>query len=141
MIIERKYVGFGIIYDCDPLAREVIKKAFSAYPDEDLYRFIEGLYELPVAQFDFDTAVPGDIYQTLLREFAKLDESSPYDNGYTFRDVDSVVSDSSRKGTAIKLTLYHGGKHMYDTYIPREIIGFITVENKDGHFTLIDKWD
>lgn len=66
----------------------------------------------------------------------KLDEISPYENGFTYQEVSSVVTLPSREGNELQMILVND-------YVdcPRRIVEVITIEHGNGKTSLIPSWD
>ena len=88
------------------------RKDFSPYINLSLYNA------------DLGCGLPGEMFIRLLEEFNKLDESSPYDNGLTYRDVTTVIFEPSRKGSAIKLIMK---RQKFE--LPERVVQVIAIEN------------
>ena len=107
MIIERKYVPFCMLAHRDKEAWEIFEKAFNeSYPVEDRDRIWDMLRPQCLAQKDMGWCFYklGDV----IEGFEKLDLEKPYDNGFTYKDVNEtrIVSRSyeeSEEGLTIAL--------------------------------------
>ena len=107
MIIERKYVPFCMLAHRDKEAWEIFEKAFNeSYPAEDRDRIWDMLRPQCLAQKDMGWCFHklGDV----IEGFEKLDLEKPYDNGFTYKDVNEtrIVSrnyEKSEEGLTIAL--------------------------------------
>ncbi len=107
MIIERKYVPFCMLAHRDKEAWEIFEKAFNeSYPVEDRDRIWDMLRSQCLAQKDMGWCFYklGDV----IEGFEKLDLEKPYDNGFTYKDVNEtrIVSrnyEESEEGLKIAL--------------------------------------
>ena len=89
MIIERKYVTFAKLCESDPLSKDIIERVFNeSYSDYKRDEIWESLKYLCLYQRDMSWAMCK--IGELLDGFDKLDKSNPYDNGYTFDDVNDA---------------------------------------------------
>ena len=89
MIIERKYVSFISLINTDEKAKEIFFNAFNkSYPPEDRERIFSILAYLCLYERDMGWCFKylGDV----IDGFSKLDIESPYDNGFSYSDVNDV---------------------------------------------------
>lgn len=89
MIIERQYVNFNTLINTDARAKEIFINAFNkSYPLEDRERVFNMLANLCLYQREMGWCFAniGDI----IDGFSKLDEEYPYDNGFSYSDVNDV---------------------------------------------------
>lgn len=89
MIIERKYVSFNVLINTDEQAKEIFITAFNnSYPPEERQRVFETLSPLCLYEREMSWCFSklGDI----IDGFSKLDEENPYDNGFSYGDVNDV---------------------------------------------------
>ena len=89
MIIERKYVSFISLINTDEKAKEIFFTAFNkSYPPEDRERIFSELAYLCLYEREMSWCFEylGDV----IDGFSKLDIESPYDNGFSYSDVNDV---------------------------------------------------
>lgn len=89
MIIERKYVPFCMLAHRDKEAWEIFEKAFNeSYPKEDRDRIWGMLRTQCLDQRDMGWCFCklGDV----IDGFERLDREKPYDNGFTYKDVNET---------------------------------------------------
>ena len=89
MIIERKYVPFCMLAHRDKEAWAIFEKAFNeSYPEVDRDRIWEMLRTQCLDQKDMGWCFYklGDV----LDGFERLDHEKPYDNGFTYKDVNET---------------------------------------------------
>ena len=89
MIIERKYVSFISLINTDEKAKEIFFTAFNkSYPPEDRERIFSELAYLCLYEREMSWCFEylGDV----IDGFLKLDIESPYDNGFSYSDVNDV---------------------------------------------------
>ncbi len=137
MIIQRKYEWFGELYKKDPLSKAAIDEAFdlsgiSETKKEKLFQY--NMYHIP-AFLNLGCGIPGQCYAAFMKKFEELDKTDPYDNGLTFKDVNKIEFETSRKGTAIQFRLVREAAEM-----PYRIVGFVSVENKDDKLKIGKCW-
>ena len=101
MIIKRQYEILGILLDRDPASRKMYDQLTSSMSRE-LYEMIP-VYGFTLHEAGMGCGLPGEVFNQLLVEFDKLDHTSPYDNGLTYRDVSGVACEPSRQGRAIRI--------------------------------------
>ena len=139
MIIPRKYEWFGYLYEHDMKSKELVDELFADYDESHAItkeKILKFNYYRPVAYMGMGCGIPGEIYNSIKKEFEKLDKSDPYDNGLTFKDVTRIEHEVSRKGTAIQMKFV---SEMYD--YPQRIVAFGSLENRDGEIVLGDGWE
>ena len=89
MIIERKYVPFSVLFNRDPEAWQIFEKAFEeSYPKEDWDRVLETL--LPQCPYQRDIGWCFKKIGDVIEGFEKLDKEKPYDNGFSYKDVNET---------------------------------------------------
>lgn len=89
MIIEREYVSFISLINTDEKAKEIFFTAFNkSYPPEDRERIFSELAYLCLYEREMSWCFEylGDV----IDGFSKLDIESPYDNGFSYSDVNDV---------------------------------------------------
>ena len=124
MIIKREYVSFGKLMKTDKEANKIITTVFNQSYDGTLgethkkeqceFLMTKCLYEK-----EMDWGLIG--LDKLISEFEKLDEVSPYDNGYTYEDVNGVKI-LNKSENDISLLLVHKS---YGDYITEEIVDIV----------------
>jgi len=136
MIIERRYECLGILLERDTKSKEVFYRVLGGYHlPLGLEELVAADYGLILHNADMGCGIPGDAYQMILTEFAKLDKTNPYDNGCTYRDVNEINHISSKSGKEISLIM----KHRFDGI--ERIIQILPVRTEDGKTTIADPWD
>lgn len=89
MIIERKYVPFGLLCERDPKSKEVFDNALNkSYREEDRDRIWTMLYHQCLYEKDMGWCFY--YLNDVIEGFELLDKSNPYDNEYTLDDVNEV---------------------------------------------------
>ena len=131
MIIRRQYEILGMVVERDPKARKIVDEVCKNL-DCDLREKIFSPYiNLSLYNADMGCGLPGEMFTKLLEEFNNLDETNPYDNGLTYRDVDTISFEPSRKGNAIKLIL-----KCQKSELPERVVGVIAIEGN----SMIKDW-
>ena len=137
MIIKRKYECLGILCENDKLSKEAIDNAFalSGVSNERKEELLSYNYANISAFLNTGCLIPGECYAQFMSDFDRLDLTDPYDNGLTFKDVGRIDFETSRKGTAIQMRFISekGEK-------PYRIVGFATIQNKNGAITMDEGW-
>ena len=138
MIIERQYEWFGLLYENDKMSRDVIDEAFRNSKSEDDWKkeVLEFNYSHISAYFNIGCGLPGDSYPFIMARFKELDEKYPYDNGLTFKDIDRIEFETSRKGRVIQMRFVSERANS-----PYRIVGFAAVENKEGVIDISEGWE
>lgn len=124
MIIKREYVSFGKLMKTDKEANKIITTVFNQSYDGTLDEthkkeqcgvlMTKCLYEKEMGWGLIDLG-------KLIDEFERLDEVSPYDNGYSYEDVNDVKI-LSKSENDISLLLVHKS---YENYAIEEIVDII----------------
>lgn len=89
LIIERKYVKFLTLINTDIKAKELFMSAFNeSYPPEDRQRVFEMLAHQCLYQREMGWCFSklGDV----IDGFQMLDKENPYDNGFSYSDVNDL---------------------------------------------------
>lgn len=138
MIISRKYEWLGILYENDPMSKKLIDKSFEnggvdSKTKQSLLEYNTG--NIP-AYMDLGCGIPGPVYKDIMQGFEKLDALQAYDNGLTFKDVDSIEYETRRKGTAIQMRFVISLNDL-----PYRIVGLAAIENKDGKMEINEGWE
>lgn len=87
MIIERKYVKLGVLYETDLKSKEIIDEAFkkSNLSVSEKRRIFEKNYSTTIYNWEMGCGLPNP---GIIREgMEKLDITNPYDNGLSFEDI------------------------------------------------------
>ena len=131
MVIQRRYVKIFKIFENDPQGKAILYKAFAdaGRTDEDR-DFTLNADILNDAQMV--SCLPN--LQWILDAMDKLDKVSPFDNGYTYRDVNKVTLWPSRKGSAALLCMEHLSADC------EEIIQVIAIESHGEDTKVIEPW-
>lgn len=136
MIIERRYECLGILLERDQKSKEVFYRSFG---DHHIPLSIEELvvadYGLILHNADLGCGIPGEVYKTIMDEFAKLDKTDPYDNGCSYRDVNEITHISSKSGKEISLIM----KYKFDGI--ERVIQILPVRTENSKTTIADPWD
>lgn len=123
MIIERKFVKFGILCERDPKAKEIFMKAFNeSYREEVKEEMWANLYYQCL--YERDMAWCFGKIADVIDGFELLDKSEPYDNGLTFDDITSVEIAEKEEDFLILnlLNIFYGEK---------QIVKRIKIDNKE----------
>ncbi len=89
MIIERKYVPFGLLCERDPKSKEVFMNAFNkSYSEGDRDRIWSMLYYQCLYERDMGWCFTNLI--DVINGFDLLDDTDPYDNGFSLDDVNDA---------------------------------------------------
>ena len=137
MIIQRKYELLGILYQNDQLSKKAIDTAFieANINEERKKELLEYNHDNISAFMNTGCGIPGACYSHFMDEFEKLDQSYPYDNSLSFKDVSCIEFETSRKGTAIQMRFV---SKKYD--LPYRIVGFAALENTDQEIHINKGW-
>lgn len=134
MVIQRRYVKLFRIMQNDPQGQAILYKAF-----EDAGRFesdrnstLAAAGDIIMHEAGMGSCIPNK--QWILQEFDKLDKAFPYDNGYTYRDVNKVVCWPSRKGSAALLCLKN------ESWDIDEIVQVVAIESNGMDTKVIEPW-
>lgn len=122
MIIKREFVPLGVLCERDSASRCIIEKAFEdSYKDFDPDRKEEQLSELrKLCLYERDMSWALDKIADLVDGLAKLDREQPYDNGYTFEDVNRIeIEDYTDKELTLRLLSEFDGS--------ATLVGFATI--------------
>jgi len=106
MIIKREFVAFKQLINSDPDAKKLILAAIqNSYGDMDDKRREEWLCVLmqkSLSQRDMGWCMTG--IGELIDGFEKLDKEKPYDNGFTYNDVQRIdMIDWDETGITVQL--------------------------------------
>ncbi len=124
MIIRRQYEILGVLIKRDPKAKEIIDQICKGL-DHELREMVFSPYNgLTLYNADMGCGLPGEMFSTLLKEFNRLDETDPYDNGLSYRDISGIDYEPSRKGSAIRLIM-----KCHHAESPERIVSVIAIEN------------
>lgn len=89
MIIERKYVPFCVLFNRDKDAWTIFEKAFNeTYPPNERNRIMEML--LPLCLYQKEMGWCFNKLGDVIEGFEMLDAERPYDNGFTYTDVNET---------------------------------------------------
>lgn len=139
MVIKRIYATYGQLKR-DKKSWEIIVNALCESSKNYSYDEVVHLLELDsyviVKNTNIESGIPGDAFQKIIEKFDELDETEPFDNGYTYRDVSGSVFYPSRKGNALMEILYC---RKFES--PVEIVQVIAFEKKGDTIKLIEPWD
>ena len=105
MIIQRRYVKIFRIMQNDPQGKAILYKAFgdAGRTDEDRDFTLNADAGIILNDAGMGSCIPN--LRWILEEMDKLDKVSPYENGYTYRNVNKVTCWPSRKGSAALLCM------------------------------------
>ena len=105
MVIERKYVPFSVLHNRDKESWKIFKKAFDAsYPKEDHDRMLNILLHQCLYQKDMGWCF--ERLEEVINGFERLDKEKPYDNGFSYADVNETII-ASRNEECLTLHLIH----------------------------------
>lgn len=135
MVIQRRYVKIFRIMQNDPQGKAILYKAFgdAGRTDEDRDFTLNADAGIILNDAGMDSCIPN--LRWILEEMDKLDKVSPYENGYTYRDVNKVTCWPSRKGSAALLCMEYAGGD-FD-----EIAQVVAVESNGTDTKVIEPWD
>lgn len=138
MIIPRKYEWLGVLYEKDPVSRDLIDKAFAiSNCDPEIKEELLKYNQCNIPAFmNIGCGIPGQSYAFFMEGFEKLDESNPYDNDLTFNDVTRIEYETSRKGFAIQMRFVN---EACDS--PYRIVGFAAIKNNKGRIKTDTGWN
>lgn len=138
MIIQRKYEWLGVLCEKDSKVKKLVDEAFELenVTVEWKKEVLEYNYANIPAFLNIGCGIPGSSYKYIMDGFELLDKEKPYDNGLTFKDINRIEYETSRKGTAIQMRLVN---ESVDN--PYRIVGFIALENKEGKIGLNKGWE
>ncbi len=136
MIIQRRYECLGILLQNDPKAKEAF---YSAFADDVSAEHIKWLINenhwLALHNADIGCGIPGTAYNAIMDKFEKLDQTEPYDNRMTYRDVNRIIPFSSKSGKEISLIL----KYEFDGL--ERIVQVISIRTEGSNTKIADPWD
>ncbi len=135
MVIQRRYVKLFRIMQNDPQGKAILYKAFSDAGrfDEDRDFTLNADAGIILNDAGMGSCLPN--LRWILEEMDKLDKVAPYDNGYTYRDVNKVTCWPSRKGSAALLCMEYVGED-FD-----EIVQVVAIESHSTVTKVIEPWD
>lgn len=135
MVIRRRYVKLFRIMQNDPQGKAILYKAFSDAGrfDEDRDFTLNADAGIILNDAGMGSCLPN--LRWILEEMDKLDKVAPYDNGYTYRDVNKVTCWPSRKGSAALLCMEYAGGD-FD-----EIVQVVAIESHGTDTKVIKPWD
>lgn len=105
MIIKRQYEILGMVVKRDTKAQKIAEQVCKDLDSELCEAIFSPYISLTLYNAGMGCGLPGEMFSKLLEEFNRLDETDPYDNGLTYRDVTSIEYETSRKGSAIRLIM------------------------------------
>ena len=132
MIIKRQYEILGMVVKRDQKARKIVDEVCKDLDSELREKIFSPDITLTLYNAGMGCGLPGEMFSKLLEEFNRLDETDPYDNGLTYRDVTSIEYYPSRKGNAIRLIM----KNHYAEQAER-IVKVLAVDDQ----SVIKDWD
>ena len=118
----------------DPQGKDILYKAFSdaGRTDEDRDFTLNADAGIILNDAGMGSCLPN--LRWILEEMDKLDKVAPYDNGYTYRDVNKVTCWPSRKGSAALLCMDHESAD-FD-----EIVQVVAIESRGTDTKVIEPW-
>ena len=136
MIIERKYATYGQL-SADKATKEAILQVFQQYEvSKRVQDYILDPYnDIIVFNTDMGSGIPGHVFHELCQVFEKLDQTDPFDNNLTYRDVTDSYFLKSRRGAALLQILYRKKADL-----PTVIVQVIALEYNDGKTSIIAPW-
>lgn len=134
MVIQRRYVKLFRIMQNDPKGKAILYKAFSdaGRTEEDRDFTLNADAGIILNDAGMGSCLPN--LRWILEEMDKLDKVAPYDNGYTYRDVNKVTCWPSRKGSAALLCMEHESAD-FD-----EIVQVTAIESHGTDTKVIEPW-
>lgn len=138
MIIHRRYATYGQMLQ-DKNAKEIIINALcessKKYTYDEAVELLEADSWVIIQNTDMGSLIPADAYQNIIKNLDILDESDPYDNGLTYRDVTGIQFYPSRKGNALLQILYSKKFEQ-----PLVIVQVIAFEHNGQTINPIEPW-
>ena len=134
MVIQRRYVKIFKILENDPQGKAILYKAFAdaGRTDEDRDFTLNADAGIILNDAQKGSCLPN--LQWILDKMDKLDKVSPFENGYTYCDVNKVTLWPSRKGSAALLCMEHLSAGC------EEIIQVIAIESHGEDTKVIEPW-
>lgn len=134
MVIQRRYVKIFKILENDPQGKAILYKAFAdtGRTDEDRDFTLNADAGIILNGAQMGSCLPN--LQWILDKMDKLDKVSPFENGYTYCDVNKVTLWPSRKGSAALLCMEHLSAGC------EEIIQVIAIESHGEDTKVIEPW-
>lgn len=134
MVIQRRYVKLFRIMQNDPKGKAILYKAFSDAGrfDEDRDFTLNADAGIILNDAQMGSCLPN--LRWILEEMDKLDKVAPYDNGYSYRDVNKVTCWPSRTGSAALLCMEHESAD-FD-----EIVQVVAIESHGTDTKVIEPW-
>lgn len=132
MIIKRQYETFGMLYLRDPKAKELLIAACEGEDEGTRNYVLNPDNDIIVHYADMGCGLRGDKYNVFLKKLNELDQTDPYDNGLSYRDVIEIEHYPSRQGRAVRLIMW--SRRLEE---PRRIVKVIALEDEK----VIEDWD
>lgn len=134
MVIQRRYAKIFKILENDPQGKAILYKAFedAGRTDGDRDFTLRGDRNIILNDAQMGSCLPN--LQWILDEMDKLDKISPFENGYTYSDVNKVTLWPSRKGSAALFCMEHLSADC------DEIIQVIAIESHGEDTKVIEPW-
>lgn len=135
MKIKRKYVHIGELIENDIKARELFYEEFNkagiSLEKRDEILFCD---KYVISAFaDMGSAIPN--IHNIIDGLDKLDNIELYENNLTYKDVNHIDFETSRKGNAILLVMK---RRWLDI---ETIIQVVAIERKDDVMKFVQTWD
>jgi len=137
MIIKRKYATYGQLNN-DSISREAIVGILKKYgTSSDTINYIVDSYNpIIVCNTEMSSGIPAKAFEEIVKKLEELDDTHPFDNGMTYRDVSDVRTYPSRKGAAAVQVMYSRKADM-----PTRVVQVLAFEYRNGVTTVIEPWD
>ena len=134
MVIQRRNVKLFRIMQNDPKGKAILYKAFSDAGRTEADRDFPLNADAGIILNDAGMGSCLPNLRWILEEMDKLDKVAPYDNGYTYRDVNKVTCWPSRKGSAALLCMEQESADI------DEIVQVTAIESHGTDTKVIEPW-
>lgn len=137
MVIKRKYCTYGQLMSDEKTKSMLLRVLQKTMPQEKAEWLMSQENNVLVFNTDMGSGIPGAVYREIREELEKLDQTSPFDNGLTLKDVTQVISFANEEGTAVTQFMIN---RIYD--LPEVIVQVIAFESDtNNELRFIEPWD
>ena len=137
MVIKRKYCTYGQLMSDEKTKSMLLRVLQKTLPQEKAEWLMSQDNNVLVFNTDMGSGIPGAAYREIRDELEKLDQTSPFDNGLTLKDVTQVISFANEEGTAVTQFMIN---RIYD--LPEVIVQVIAFESDtNNELRFIEPWD
>ena len=137
MVIKRKYCTYGQLMSDEKTKSMLLRVLQKTMPQEKAEWLMSQDNNVLVFNTDMGSGIPGAAYREIRDELEKLDQTSPFDNGLTLKDVTQVISFANEEGTAVTQFMIN---RIYD--LPEVIVQVIAFESDtNNELRFIEPWD